>query len=353
MNKQGKSYILLDIIIVILLAAVIISFILPSRQIDKDLKAITNTEKALSALSAGIDMYYTRMDGEMPGEKGEGIEAIYSIFEDLKEEEIWKILEVNPDKLKNYFAKGVPGTKYEPAKGRQAYEIVAFSKDRAPHKFIMDEEEIKNIDPEKKLVEILGQIEGLNKDIKNKIKKFKLIQSRGEDIEKFIANAKEYEKILAEDDLFTNLEENLENAESVDDVNKKLYNKIRNTLNNLRVSIKKVEKVKENSKETVRSIGKIAIDAEDYMKELEEIKNYVKSDRLKGMAKEFLQKAEKTKDRADDVTDKLYPQAEELAKKVDEKSDFLEEYNGKYLEYRNKFQPLNNMYADMQNENEE
>jgi septation ring formation regulator EzrA len=217
----------------------------------------------------------------------------------------------------------------------------------------MDEEEIKNIDPEKKLVEILGQIEGLNKDIKNKIKKFKLIQSRGEDIEKFIANAKEYEKILAEDDLFTNLEENLENAESVDDVNKKLYNKIRNTLNNLRVSIKKVEKVKENSKETVRSIGKIAIDAEDYMKELEEIKNYVKSDRLKGMAKEFLQKAEKTKDRADDVTDKLYPQAEELAKKVDEKSDFLEEYNGKYLEYRNKFQPLNNMYADMQNENEE
>ncbi len=346
MNKQGKSYILLDIIIVILLAAVVISFILPSRQIEEDLKSITNTEKALSALSAGIDIYYTRMDGEMPGKEGESVQAIYSIFNDLKEQNILSILEIDAEKLKGYFAEDVPGTKYEFNEGQKSFEIVAYSKDRAPHKFVMDQEELKSIDPEKKLVEILGQIEGLNKDIKNKIKKFKLIQSRAEKIDNFVSNAKKYDKVLSNEEQFTKLENNLEQANSLEEVDKKLYNKIRNTLNNLSVSIKKIENIKKNSKETVRSIGKIAIDAEDYLANLKTIKNYVKSGRLKDMANEFIEKAENTKNHADDVVEKLMPQSDALAKKVDNKSDFLEEYNQKYLEYRDKFQPLNNMYGE-------
>ena len=346
MNKQGKSYILLDIIIVILLAAVVISFILPSKQIDDDLKAITNTEKALSALSAGIDIYYTKMDGEMPGKEGESVQAIFSIFEDLKEEKILSILEIDVEQMKGYFEKGIPGTKYEFNEDQKSFEIVAYSKDRAPHKFVMDQEELKSIDPEKRLVEILGQIEGLNKDIKNQIKKFKLIQSRAEKIDSFITNAKNYDGILSDEEQFTKLENNLEEANSLEDVNKKLYNKIRNNLNNLSVSIKKIENIKDSSRETVRNIGKVAIDAEDYLAGLKTIKNYVKSNRLKEMASEFMVKAEDTKEHADDVVDKLMPQADELAKTVDNKSEFLEEYNQKYLEYRDKFQPLNNMYGE-------
>lgn len=349
MNKKGKKYILLDVIIVILLAAVIISFILPSRKIKQDMRAVTKVETSLSALQAGIDIYYTRMNEKMPGEPGKGIEAVNSIIKDLSEEEILDILNINEEELKSAFAQDIEQTEYK-RYSDQNYEITVFARDRAPHKFIMDYEEIKSIDPEKRLVEILGELEGLKKDIKNKIKKFKLIESNSAKIDDYFKKIDQIINEMEDNDYLTMLEENVENADKLEDVNKNLYNDTRKKINQIGTLIAKTENIKKSSAETVRNIGGISVDAEKFQTEINDILGYVEEGKLISRAKDLNKEAAEIKEEAESVHEKLYPQSQELAKKVENRQEELDKVSKLHLEYKNRFQQINSKYAEMKEE---
>ena len=153
MNKKGISMLILDVVIALLLIVVIFSFTLPVKWQNQDLTAVNNTEKALSTLQVAIDIYQTRFDGQLPGGidifstdpaalKKEGLQALTALIADIKKENVLSFDDkTNPDEFVNYFA-DVPGTYFRWDAEKRTYEIVVFSKDRKPFKFVCTNEKI-------------------------------------------------------------------------------------------------------------------------------------------------------------------------------------------------------------------
>ena len=343
MNKRGKSYILLDLIIVILLGLVIYSFLLPSQWIRNDLKATSAAEKALSTIQVGIDMYKTKYDGMLPGKQGQGIDAIYSVIDGIAQSKVLDFANVNYDELRNAFDTNIKLTKF--SVNGVNYEMVVFAKDRSPHKYVMNAEKITVVDPMKKIIKYQGEVEGYKKDIESYVAKFNLYKKYADRIEdnlKAIASKENELKII--DDVYKKFAK----AKSLDEINSTDYNNAMELLKFLQIKMDEIDTVKKGPQKVLNDIGSIVgIKLDDLKTSVLELKSYVKLKDIKKLIEKVLGELKETDAYGNKVYAQLQPLQKKFAEQVDKHKDELEKYNTELLEYKSKMQMVAQKFADL------
>lgn len=343
MNNRGKSMILLDLIIVVLLGALIYSFVRPTQLSQKDLHSRSEAEKALSTLQVAIDMYKTKYDGELPGMTGEGLDAVKGIVEDIKRSGVFQFEKVNLDELKTVFASDVQGTQYQEMSGG-GYELTVFAKDRYPYKYVLNQEKITIVDPEKALVEILGQLDGMKKDIQGEAERFKLVQ---ENIPKIDINLKELAAQEESLKLIDKVYEDFVAAETAAEINQKEYDQARELLQGLAYRLDEIKSVKSVSSEVIQNLGKYYFDTEDYKTRLTNMASYLKAGKLRGMANGLISDADSIMSDIDNDIEKFSPKAQEMAETVDSRQEEIDKWDGLLLDYKNKMQYVVQRFVDL------
>jgi|MTBAKSStandDraft_2_1061841.scaffolds.fasta_scaffold01501_32 type II secretory pathway pseudopilin PulG/uncharacterized coiled-coil DUF342 family protein len=343
MNNRGKSMILLDLIIVVLLGALIYSFVRPTQLSQKDLHSRSEAEKALSTLQVAIDMYKTKYDGELPGMTGEGLEAVAGIVEDIKRSGVFQFEKVDLDELKTVFASDVQGTRYQEMSGG-GYELTVFAKDRYPYKYVLNQEKVTIVDPEKSLVEILGQLDGMKKDIQGEAERFRLVQNN---IPKIDTNLKELASQEESLKLIDKVYEDFVAAETAAEINQKEYDQARELLQGLAYRLDEIKSVKSVSSEVIQNLGKYYFDTEDYKTRLTNMATYLKAGKLRGMANGLIGDADSIMSTIDKYIEQFSPKAQEMAENVDSRQEEIDKWDGLLLDYKNKMQYVVQKFVDL------
>lgn len=344
MSNRGKSLIVLDLIIVILLGALIYSFIRPNRLSHIDLKSQSEVEKGLSTLQVAIDMYSTKYYGMLPGREGEDISAIGSIIDDVENSQVFVFDEIDFEHIRNAFDPAVSGTSYK--KNPRGYEIVVFARDRYPHKYVMTQEKIEIVNPEKSLITYLGELDGMKKDIDDELVVFEAVQQKATEIDAdFVElNDRDAEGYFT---LIDSVYQAFRDAKSLDEINQGEYEDAKKRLQELAIKVEGIKNVKELSSQSINNIGKISIQAEDYIAKIDEISSYLKAGRLIRFASKLKGQAEDVKKFADGRVDDLYPVMMELVGQVEQHNEEYVKYDAMLLDYTNKMQFVVQKFVDL------
>ncbi|HDS02077.1 MAG TPA: hypothetical protein ENN72_00010 [Firmicutes bacterium] len=343
MNNRGKSMILLDLVIVVLLGALIYSFVRPTQLNQKDLHSRSEAEKTLSTLQVAIDMYKTKYDGELPGTTGEGIEAVKKVVADIDRSGVFQFDQVDLKTMVAVFDPETKGTAYKEQSAGN-YELTVFSRDRYPFKYVLTQEKLSVVDPEKVLVDILGQLDGIKKDVQAEVEKFSLVKANIPKInENFAELAQREEEFKMIDDVYASFQK----AESAAEINQKEYDTARELLQVLSRRVEEIKGVKSVSADVIRKIGTAYFDVEDYTTRLSQMQDYLKAGKLKNMAKGLINDAKGIMRNIDSHLDKFNPQQAEMAQAVDSRQEELEKWDGLLLEYKNKMQYVVQKFVDL------
>ncbi|HPE29152.1 MAG TPA: hypothetical protein PLJ93_02245 [Candidatus Mcinerneyibacteriales bacterium] len=288
-------------------------------------------------------MYKTKYDGELPGMTGEGLDAVKGIVEDIKRSGVFQFEKVNLDELKTVFASDVQGTQYQEMSGG-GYELTVFAKDRYPYKYVLNQEKITIVDPEKALVEILGQLDGMKKDIQGEAERFKLVQ---ENIPKIDINLKELAAQEESLKLIDKVYEDFVAAETAAEINQKEYDQARELLQGLAYRLDEIKSVKSVSSEVIQNLGKYYFDTEDYKTRLTNMASYLKAGKLRGMANGLISDADSIMSDIDNDIEKFSPKAQEMAETVDSRQEEIDKWDGLLLDYKNKMQYVVQKFVDL------
>ncbi len=344
MNNRGKSLILWDLVIVVLLAALIYSFIRPNRLSHLDLKSQADVEKGLSTLQVAMDMYSTRYNGVLPGIAGDDVNAVGTIIDDIEESEVFVFDEIDFEKIRSSFAAGIQGTKYE--KTSNGYNIIVFAKDRSPHKYIMTGDKIEAVDPQKKLIEYLGVIDGLKKDVDAELLVFDAVVEKSKEVADDIAELKKNDE-EGNFEIINTVYDSVKDATSIEAINQEDYETAKKMLQLLAIKVEGIKNVKSMSFDSVQAIGKAGFEAEDAIANLNELSSYLKAGKLVRQANSLHKQAEDVMRFANDKVDELYPKQNDLVALVDEHGEALDKFDGMLLEYKTKMQFVVQKFVDL------
>ncbi len=341
MNNKGISLLILDIVIVVLLALVVFSFTLPTKWQNDDMTAVNNAEKTLATLQVAIDIYQTRNDGKLPGginvsatdEKElmkEGLQAIVALIADIKTSNVLAFDEKsNPDDFKNYFA-DVPGTHYRWDSTKKTYEIVVFSKDRKPFKFICTNEKIVTIDPQKELIQFMAEVQGFENEIMTESAKIGLYKS---DVADRIPQILEE---LSKIDMtpLTSVFAVAQNAKTSKEIETKKVEDAKEIFRKYGRNMESLKSLSASVNESMQIIGGISIKAEDKRLLIKSITDSLVDTRLKSSSEKVFASMKKIEDLSGETFGRMTPIQEDINKKLAENQAEISKFEEKYAEYK-------------------
>ncbi len=361
MNKKGISMLILDVVIALLLIVVIFSFTLPVKWQNQDLTAVNNTEKALSTLQVAIDIYQTRFDGQLPGGidifstdpaalKKEGLQALTALIADIKKENVLSFDDkTNPDEFVNYFA-DVPGTYFRWDAEKRTYEIVVFSKDRKPFKFVCTNEKITSSDPQKELISYLGEVQGFEGDINENSGK---IQNYKDQIADQIPKTLEE---LSKVDMtpLTMLFDKAKTVQKSSDIDQKELDAAKEAFKKFGSKVEIIKTMPANVKESIDLIGGIVFKAETKMGEIKVIGDSLIDKRLKKSSEKVYSEMKRIMDLADTAYAKMAPVQQEILTIIAQKQAELSVFEIKQVEYKTQLAFITSKITELQKkENDE
>lgn len=361
MNNKGISLLILDIVIVVLLAVVVFSFTLPTKWQNDDLTAVNNAEKTLATLQVAIDIYQTRNDGKLPGgiditvadEKllmKEGLQAIDALIADIKNSNVLAFDEkTNPDEFKKYFA-DVQGTYYRWDPTKRTYEIVVFSKDRKPFKFICTNEKIVTIDPQKELVTFMAEVQGFEGDIAAESTKIGMFKSDVAD------KVPQILEDLSKIDMapLTSAYDVAKNAKASKEIEAKMVESAREVFRKYGRLMESIKGAETNVRDSMQNIGTISLKAEDKMVLIKAITESLVDPRLKSSSEKVYENMKKIKVLSEDTYTKMSPVQQDISKKMADNQAEIMKYDEKYIEYRMQMTYITNRITELvKKENDE
>lgn len=361
MNNKGISLLILDIVIVVLLALVVFSFTLPTKWQNDDLTAVNNAEKTLATLQVAIDIYQTRNDGKLPGgiditvtdEKllvKEGLQAIDALIADIKSTNVLAFDDKsNPEDFKKYFA-DVPGTYYRWDPAKRTYEIVVFSKDRKPFKFICTNEKIITTDPQKELISFMAEVQGFEAEIVSESTKIGMFKNDVAD--KIPQILQDLSKIDMTP--LTSAYDVAVNAKASKEIEAKMVDNAREVFRKYGRLMESIKGAETNVKDSMQNIGTISNKAEDKMVLIKAITSSLVDQRLKSSSEKVYENMKKIKELSEDTYSRMTPVQQEISKKMTDNQADIMKYDEKYIEYKMQMTYVTNRITELvKKENDE